>query len=155
MFLSVILICSCQTGTFEDPTPRLGIDIPESLVPHFQSFQKEAEAQGTVIDYVDASVSAEMTTINQGSVAGTCTTNGHDLRHIVIDQKFWNRASHLTREMIVYHELGHCILGRGHREDSFSNGACKSIMRSGTGSCLDAYTVANRDYFVAELFAVD
>lgn len=156
LFLALLLsFTSCQTEFFETETPPILEDenIPSELLPYFVSFQNAAKKHGLNIDYDAANVTAEIQAINDGNVAGTCSTNGHNLRHIVIDQSFWNRASNLLREMVIYHELGHCVLGRGHTEGSFQNGICRSIMRSGLGTCRDAYTEANRDYFVRELFA--
>ncbi len=147
-----LFLSSCQSDIGNEETLIDNLDIPNELSAHFETFQNEASTYGIQIDYEGSNVTAEISQINEGSVAGTCTTNGHNIRHIEIDQNFWNRASHLQREMVIFHELGHCILQRGHKEDGFQNGICKSIMRSGLGTCTDAYTPANRDYFIEELF---
>ena len=125
------------------------------LTPYFDGFKERALEFGVIVDYSASNVTAEIKFIDDDSVAGSCTTNGHDVRHIIIDQSFWNQASHLLKEMVIFHELGHCILGRGHKESSFSNGICRSIMRSGLGTCRDAYTLENRDYFIEELFLAE
>jgi len=151
--LLIVSLSACQKENSQNESNSVSnLDIPQELAAHFQTFQKEANTYGILIDYESSNVTAEIRRINEGSVAGTCTTNGHNLRHIEIDQSFWNRASHLQREMVVFHELGHCILRRGHKEDRFQNGICKSIMRSGLGACSDAYTPTNRSYFIEELF---
>jgi hypothetical protein len=156
LLLIVISFTSCQKDFFEAESPTIiESDIANELLPYFSSFENEARKHGININYESANVTAEIQLINDGNVAGTCTTNGHDLRHIVIDQSFWNSASNLLREMVVFHELGHCILGRGHTEGSFQNGICRSIMRSGLGSCQDAYNLPNRDYYIEELFTSD
>ena len=152
--LCIVFASSCQNDpVVEDNSEIINASIPPSLTPFFETFRAKALEYDLVIDYSVANVTAEIIIINEGSVAGSCTTNGHDLRHITIDQTFWNQASHLVKEMVIFHELGHCILGRGHREDSFSNGICRSIMRSGLGTCSDAYIPQNRDYFIQELFS--
>lgn len=149
----ILLFVSCQQDfNVQEESQQLEGDIPSELAPYFLSFKEEASARGLAINYETANVTAEISEIDQGSVAGTCTTNGHTIRHIRIDQGFWDRAPQLQREMVIYHELGHCILGRGHTEGSFDSGICRSIMRSGLGSCRDAYTAENRSYFVEELF---
>ena len=151
--LFVIIISSCQQDlTDQEDSQISGVDIDSELAPYFIIFQEEASNHGLNIDYESSNVSAEIIQIDEGSVAGTCSTNGHDLRHITIDQSFWNRASPLLREMVIFHELGHCILGRGHSEDQFDNGICRSIMRSGLGDCIDAYSATNRTYYIEELF---
>ena len=151
--LFVIIISSCQQDlTDQEDSQISGVDIDSELAPYFIIFQEEASNHGLNIDYESSNVSAEIIQIDEGSVAGTCSTNGHDLRHITIDQSFWDRASPLLREMVIFHELGHCILGRGHSEDQFDNGICRSIMRSGLGDCIDAYSATNRPYYIEELF---
>lgn len=154
--LSVVLISSCQSDPVVlDKEETINANIPLALASYFETFKKKASEYDIVVDYDNANITAEIKLIDEGSVAGTCSTNGHDLRHITIDQAFWNRASHLLREMVVFHELGHCVLGRGHEENSFDNGICRSIMRSGLGTCRDAYTPNNREYFIEELFTED
>ena len=151
--LFVIIISSCQQDlTDQEDSQISGVDIDSELAPYFIIFQEEASNHGLNIDYESSNVSAEIIQIDEGSVAGTCSTNGHDLRHITIDQSFWDRASPLLREMVIFHELGHCILGRGHSEDQFDNGICRSIMRSGLVDCIDAYSATNRPYYIEELF---
>lgn len=153
--LSVLLAISltaCQSDPVltEDDSQLLSDD----LQPYFSSFEDAAADLGIPIDIAASGITAEIREINQGDVAGTCSTNGSDIRHITIDRSFWINASPLLREMVVYHELGHCILGRGHTETSFANGLCTSIMRSGLGNCQDAYNYDNRSYYVRELLGL-
>jgi len=149
-----LIFSSCQKDTsVNNNLEVIDSNIPTVLIPYFETFRDKASENGLVVDYESANVTAELKFINEGSVAGTCSTNGHDLRHITIDRAFWNQSSHLLKEMIIFHELGHCILGRGHEESSFPNGICRSIMRSGLGNCRDAYISQNRDYFIEELFS--
>lgn len=151
--LTIFIFAACQRDIEENASTIDQIDIPSDLQPYFETFKEKALENGLQIDYESANITAEIRLIDEGSVAGTCSTNGHDLRHITIDESFWNQASHLLKEMVVFHELGHCILGRGHEESAFPNGICRSIMRSGLGSCRDAYIPQNRDYFIQELFS--
>lgn len=144
---------ACQSDLVDQELQTEDANIPSALSPYFETFKQKAFENGFLVDYESANITAELKFIDQGSVAGTCSTNGHDLRHITIDQSFWNQASHLLKEMVVFHELGHCILGRGHEESAFPNGVCRSIMRSGLGNCRDAYIPENRDYFIEELFS--
>lgn len=154
LFVCVIFFASsCQTDFMEEELPQnIEADIQTELIPYFQTFRDQASEHGLTIDYQSANVTARIEQINEGSVAGTCSTNGHNIRDIIIDKAFWERSSNLIREMIIFHELGHCVLGRGHEEGAFENGICRSIMRSGLGNCRDAYNAENRDYFIEELF---
>ena len=57
--------------------------------------------------------------------------------------------------MIVFHELGHCYLTRGHKDERKNNGTCASIMRSGKAACMDFYTSDNRKEYLDELFDME
>lgn len=47
---------------------------------------------------------------------------------INIDPIFWKSADTNQREELIFHELGHCVLGREHNNSLFSSGCPKSIM---------------------------
>lgn len=62
--------------------------------------------------------------------AGTCTY-GSPLK-VSINPYNWNKYDTAWRESLIFHELGHCVLGRGHRPIYNSKGRALSIM-NGTG----------------------
>lgn len=49
-----------------------------------------------------------------GHVLGECVSYKND-NIVLIDPTFWATATNWDRRSVVFHELGHCILGRGHR----------------------------------------
>lgn len=49
---------------------------------------------------------------------------------VTIDQGYWSTASEIDRQELIDHELGHCILGRQHRNDTLPNGNPASIMNA-------------------------
>lgn len=68
-----------------------------------------------------------------------------DFAHIEINKDVWEHRSDLIRELIIYHELGHCFLHRSHK-----NGI-DSIMTSDVERLNESYK-ANRTKLVKELF---
>jgi len=163
--LIVILIAafaleSCQVDTpffkqdFEEPDEKYA-DVHKDLQPFFMRFESEGASRGWNIDLTQAGIAAEFEDIDESNVAGICSYGSHRPNQITIDRSFWQRASQLAREMIVFHELGHCYLERDHLEEAFPNGYCQSIMRSGVCCCRDAYTAENRTYYLDELFGPD
>ncbi len=127
-------------------------NVPASMWEYFQRFEEEGLERGYVVDLNAQNISAEIREISEDGVAGSCSYGSHTPGHIVIDQTFWNQASDLFREMVIFHELGHCSLFRGHSEATNANGTCQSIMRSGTGSCRDNYRFTTREGYLDELF---
>lgn len=127
-----------------------GVD--KLLWSYFETFEAEATKRGLSVDLAAENILGVFADLSGTHVAGQCTHNYNQPQQITIDVPFWNSASELNREMIVFHELGHCYLDRNHLDASFSNGLCKSIMRSGLCCCQDAYTSNNRTYYLNELF---
>lgn len=129
-------------------------NVDSRLWSHFEDFESAAAERGISINLRDFNITGKIESIQDNGVAGTCTYGTHRPSDIVIDQQFWNRSSAIGREEVVFHELGHCYLMRGHTEETVQNNICASIMRSGTGNCFNAYSVINRDYYLDELFEI-
>lgn len=59
---------------------------------------------------------------------GRCTAyNITKQKEIFIDPHWWKKASKEDREILIFHELAHCALGREHSDGEF-NGVALSIM---------------------------
>lgn len=59
------------------------------------------------------------TTTLDGTFIGMCTVWSTGYRQIEIDQEYWNskNTSELNKIGLIFHELGHCVLNRGHIKD--------------------------------------
>ncbi|MCC6815779.1 MAG: hypothetical protein IT267_05160 [Saprospiraceae bacterium] len=84
------------------------------------------------------------------SIVGQCQKS-NDNHTILIERVYWDKASYLEREQLLFHELGHCILNRHHFDESHS-GYCVSIMRSNSWICDLVYNSTTREGYLDELF---
>jgi len=144
--------CYPNTDPFEDSMESTA-EVENSLIRYYDSFEQEAAKRGLNIDLDDYDLHSHIAEIQEEGVAGTCHYNSHSSNVITIDLTFWNNASDAVREMVVFHELGHCVLYQGHREEANNQGACLSLMNSGTAGCHVYYSEENRDYYLDELFS--
>lgn len=63
-------------------------------------------------------------------VVGICTS-GYGYKDIVLETRFWEDAGPISREALVWHELGHCVLGLKHNDTLDKETGCPiSIMNS-------------------------
>ena len=161
--LLLLLILSCTTEYFpvqndqpqnQAPDTKSYTDVDRVLWPYFEAFEEAAAEHKLRIDLEGLGITGEVEEISENGVAGTCQYGQH-IHHVTIDQSFWNRFSADKKEMVVFHELGHCVLGRGHAEGEDANGSCLSIMNSGTSGCTVLYNDRNKAYYLAELFSED
>lgn len=135
----------------ENPVIETG-EISAELKIYFDRFENEANARGLQVDLEGEGITGAIEEISEEYVAGTCTYGTHIPGDVVIDLEFWNNSSESAKEMVIFHELGHCFLHRDHNESVLANGTCGSIMRSGVEDCRDNYHAQTREYYIDELF---
>lgn len=140
-----------------EPPQKVFLNVDPELHSYFQTFEEEARARGMEIDLNEADLTARIEEIHAQGVGGQCSRPNIITNDIVIDSSFFNNGNvdELLRELVIFHELGHCFLQREHREDTYPNGNCISIMRSGVGDCRDNYSSAFRKIYIDELFDPD
>ena len=142
----LVVLGSCA----KDEEPQFLIDAP--LQEYFDRFQDEAALRGMEINFVALKISGDIRLIGTQNVIGQCGHTENEPNVVIVDKFYWDNASDLDREFLIFHELGHCALGRGHLDDSDGQGNCISIMSSGTGLCHIEYTLATRTALIDELF---
>ena len=96
-------------------------------------FNEYAQDYGVKVDTSNVGIMFMNKTDNK-SVVGSCYKLGY-IRIITIDEVFWRYASPLERELVLFHELGHCVLNRDH-------------CRYSSLSIMYPYLISVRDYAV-------
>lgn len=155
--LIISFLSACQNDGEElqlvdEPETRSFPNVDPALWSYYADFESEASRRGLDIDLVEMRISGDFEDIEGEHIAGQCAYGRFTPGAVTIDTEFWRAASGRFREMVVFHELGHCALFRGHSEETLNNGACASIMRSGNGSCRDNYNNLTRSSYLDELF---
>lgn len=148
----VLLSCDKEPNNMQVEIDKTYKDVDSELWKYFYNFEKEAEKRGLAVDLNDADIVGLIEKLNLNGPVGLCNYNVHGPDEVVIDEPFWEIASESRKELIVFHELGHCYLKRPHREDVSSDGSCISIMRSGADGCIDNYNSYTREEYLNELF---
>lgn len=145
------LLLSCT----QEPLP---VEVARDFQPYVDQFVNEALQRGLEVDFSDTGLIIEFGSVPPDAAAvckgrGDANSGSH---HIVIKKSFWNNSTPLQQERLIFHELGHCELNRGHRNDTLPNGEWSSIMR---GSPLPEnipvytnFTGTRRQYYIDELF---
>ena len=144
---AMLVVVSCG----KDDEPQFLVDEP--LQEYFDRFAAEGAIRNVVIDYEALKISGDIRIISTPTVIGQCIHTEKEPNTVVVDKFYWDTADDLEREFLVFHELGHCALNRGHLDDSDAHGDCISMMTSGTGLCHINYTQATRTSLLDELFS--
>lgn len=90
--------------------------------------------------------------------AGLCQTGTETTTPVItIDATYWSHTNDVQKELLLFHELAHCILDRlQHRNDYNSDHMPASIMNycscAFTSSGVQTYYMENRQIYIHELF---
>ncbi|MEQ8808406.1 MAG: hypothetical protein RIE59_05005 [Imperialibacter sp.] len=130
-------------------------NVPAEVEIYVNSFIDEAELLGHDFSDVRRNLTVEFTDLpdNKGG-SSKSTFFGN---HIKLAPLIWKQMNDRQREMLVFHELGHCVLGRKHKNETLLLGECASIMKEGgENTCVaDIYSESWRSYYIDELFDPD
>ena len=99
-------------------------------------------------EITDLKASFGDTTVIGKNVVGYCRFGM--VPEIVVSREYWDRSDYLSREELMFHELGHCVLDRDHNDSKFEDGCPKSFMYKYviSRSCIEAH----REEYLAEMF---
>jgi hypothetical protein len=87
-----------------------------------------------------------------GRVIGLCIPTSRPM--VLFDREFWQTASDIEKEMLAYHEFGHCILDLGHDESLMEVRGRKQPTSLMYPHILSQYQyVPMQDYYITELFS--
>lgn len=118
LYTFFLFISSCKLKLDEDTVRKYVVDgRASSVVDEFYSL---GQSKGLSIDRnLELYFSSNDSNLKNG-VVGYCTVWENDRLppRIIISASFWNGATPLERKMLIYHELGHCLLKRGHKEST-------------------------------------
>jgi hypothetical protein len=163
-FVRLLLLLSACSGK---ETPEPVYRVPGEVEPYIQKFTAEARLRGKDIAINNLIVTFGPT--SSDDVCGACLPGSADpdgqVRIVLSNNPYcWQELTLEEREELVFHELGHCVLGRiAHRNDRLPNGDYASLMNArGTGlyaRCVYDIGSANdcdrryrRQYYLDELF---
>ncbi|MFK7846773.1 MAG: hypothetical protein AB8G77_15840 [Rhodothermales bacterium] len=152
-----LLMAGCSV--FEKDEPER--DFMAEIMEHAATFQQEAAVRGVSVDSMMALIQFKVAdeVIYEGrSLCGFAPwyddpETGEPTITIVTSGTCWVDRSEQDNEALVFHELGHMVLDRNHRDELLPNNSRSSIM---VGSNLAGLYVGNvlsrRSYYIDELF---
>lgn len=127
--------------------------VTPELRAFYVAFEEEAALRGFDINLTEEEVTGNIVQLGNMGVLGVCVRSDEAPNRVAVDQEAWAVASPAFRELIIFHELGHCVLDREHLDDD-QDGVCVSIMNSGLSGCeISLENSELRSAYLDELFA--
>lgn len=161
-FYLVIMLFIIDGCTPEESITTI-YDVPEEFQPIIEQFELEAISRGRELDIDNLIIRYDENVLEP--YCATCNSKSLDpkMQKIISinPDKCW--LNDFAKEALIFHELGHCILGRDHDNALLPNGDPKSMMIENNISiytpCVYAIGgdnscnfVFKRDYYISELF---
>jgi Zn-dependent peptidase ImmA (M78 family) len=116
--------------------------------PYVQAFKQDAKKFNLDISIVDLLIifgNLNEDDDNEYFYLGICYTYTDKTPLIRIDEAIWKTLDEVERKLLIYHELGHCILNKDHDDDS------NNIMN--TLDVDSQYFIENEQEVLAHLFS--
>lgn len=130
--------------------PGCGRYIDPKLQPYVDRFQQVARSQGKIVSTLNVEVRFGTTTASE---QGECRIVLFQTPTVIISDLIpWDDFDDLAKELLMYHELGHCILFRQHTHEFRSDGTQDSIMNGVVLVYPQAYKQFH-NYYLLELFS--
>lgn len=129
----LLLLCACGRPPVQDP----------AFIPYLIAFEDQYRSFGVTIVAIDIQFYPTLAAQNE---LGECELHQDKIE---ISQQYWGGLSDLSKQNLIYHELGHCIFNRVHTTTTFADGCPTSIMNSDLLS--DGCFIAHKDALLAEL----
>jgi hypothetical protein len=156
IFLMIIL-SSCKDTEGTEP---IKYEVPSPLQPMIERFIQEGSKRGKIltiknliIKLSDEPIETSPNQFSCGITNGEITEQKQNIVQIDTQCLAW-RHSELSKEILIFHELGHAILLRHHDNSRLPNGDWKSIMTGANWTIFDYYIFNSqkREYYLDELF---
>lgn len=151
VFITMVSI-SCLMSCSADE-PESNIEVAPEFRPFVRSFEAEAAKRGIAFDFEETGLEILLGPTRVDNAAGVCRFSD---RSIEIEVTVWDNLSEAGREQLIFHELGHCVLDRRHRNVVLPNNEWGSIMRGSPipedrGVAVN-YSGQRKEYYINELF---
>lgn len=162
LLLCVILVYACKkTKLDRDLSQPPVYEVPEEFQAYVDSFVAAGEQRGDTILIDNLIIDWEQDNEDIGThTCAVCVKARNNERsdtlqkYIIVRQDCWDSRNKYSKEVVIFHELGHCYLNRNkHTTETMTGGFIKSIMHE---SIVDTIwgdsTLYRRAYYLDELF---
>ena len=123
-FSILILIAACGKMYSADELAQLTIIQPNNIqtefMPYYSQFLREAKKRGVYLAYdqgLTIEFADDLSMPGLPITLGVCSNVGHGNSTIKINQQQWEHERQAIKFITIFHELGHCILGKVHVQD--------------------------------------
>jgi len=160
LFLAQIYAATYLIVTVAENLPTDGIE-DKSIAEYVQTFKKAGESFSHGLKFPNLNIGmgiikymADAMNLGESSlVMGICNPATIPAT-ILISRQYWEASSDLDREQLIFHELGHCVLGRDHNDEItvLEDGETVPLSLMNTYVIEEEHYTRYREEYIRELF---
>jgi len=114
-----LLLSACGTQEPERSRSANGVVAVSSFKSYLNIFLDQASQRGVYVDVDSLIVDfSDIHITDKENVLGVCYLSPGSPPVVNIDRVHWRSLGLVERQLLLFHELGHCLLHRDHVEDS-------------------------------------
>lgn len=156
--MALVMTGGCSTVNIQRKTtermvhPEFRDYVNRFKVAHYRLTGEKISTRGVIIKRAvihDIKIDDKNVIAHKNQAIGYCVPS-RSLPAIYIDTFLWDTLPDLSKEALVFHELGHCVLRRNHCDYTF-RGIPISVMRSTLVK--EKHYFKYREHYLYELFA--
>jgi predicted DNA binding CopG/RHH family protein len=156
--IALVSVTSCKKDT--EPAVQDLSGVEEQFKQYVLRFVAEAKARNITVDISRLNIKSvsQRISVNGVSYCGyTFSALPADVNiQIAAINGCWSDLSDASKEILIFHELGHGLLGRSHDDTLLPSGLRKTLMYPTTQFYMyTEFTPALRSYYLDELFNVN
>jgi Zn-dependent protease with chaperone function len=148
-FVLAAVMSGCGAAAPETHTPVLQVNGFDEYVARFEQAATEHEHPVQVQDLIIRF--GQVDEAGESGGRGVCQVASGETPVITVSAEAWATSTEEEREELIFHELGHCVLGLAHQGGINAQGIPASLM--------NPYKIHGgiyrqfKDYYLAQLFA--
>ncbi|PIK15164.1 hypothetical protein [Halobacteriovorax sp. JY17] len=97
---------------------------------YITAFEKEAAKNLSEPNFKVGDIPINFGDTTKDEFDGVCNTYSDGTKEILIKKSWWESTDKTQREIMIFHELGHCRLGRDHDEEIVTTSSNKTYKTS-------------------------
>lgn len=137
-------------------TTKLYAQTDSTFTAYVTAFEEQAAQEFNNTEYKVGDIPINFGTPENDAFDGVCYTYSDGTKEIIIRKSFWDTAGAIQKRVLVFHELGHCALGRSHDNETVTHSGTDyktSMMNEVIPSSMH-YLSAENEYLL-ELFTLN
>lgn len=144
LFMGLVVLSACGKA----PDQQV-LDVAPEFTSYVTRFQQSAAQVGSPLAVTNLRI--QFGQMENPQERGLCDVSSlESVPTILIDKAGWSQMDDASREEVLFHELGHCVLRRKHNA-GLTKGLPVSMMNPYTIG--DGVYLSQHDYYLRELFA--